>query len=388
MTEKENFAKAETDFPTYPSKKRKRAKVKAKGAGKPAAKKGPSKSGFRPDPRVPLEKSLQVAQAIKNKNGGNPWTGDQIANVIGISDKGVGFTYFLLSSKKFGLTEGAKAKGQVSLTPLGREIVYSGSPEEETAAKRKAFLSVDIFRQVLEFYDGNKLPEMQYLGNTLQNKFHLHSDFHEEFAILFRQNCEFVGLQSGLSKDQVDVQQNTGSDVIVLSENASRSGLVCFVIMPFIEKSGLFARGFFDEVLNCLITPAAREAGFEVKTANRQGTEIIHSTIINEILDSDICVCDLTEHNPNVLFELGMRLAHDKPVALIHAEGTGRVFDVDNVLRVLDYKKELWPTTLRKNVPDLTAHIRATWENREKSESYYKVLRSTRLRSQAKAAGA
>jgi hypothetical protein len=127
--------------------------------------------------------------------------------------------------------------------------------------------------------------------------------------------------------------------------------------------------------LNTLVIPAARDAGFEVKTANRQGTEIIHSTIINEILDADLCLCDLTEHNPNVLFELGMRLAHDKPVALIHAEGTPRVFDVDNVLRVLPYKKELWRTTLQKDIPEVTAHIKATWDNRDTNESYVKVLR-------------
>jgi nucleoside 2-deoxyribosyltransferase len=148
--------------------------------------------------------------------------------------------------------------------------------------------------------------------------------------------------------------------------------------MPFVEKSGSYSAGFFTEVLNSLIIPAAREAGFEVKTANRQGTEMIHSTIVNEILDADMCVCDLTEHNPNVLFELGMRLGHDKPVALIQAEGTARVFDVDNVLRVLPYKKELWRSTLLKDLPEITAHIKATWENREVSESYYKLLRRSK----------
>ena len=31
-----------------------------------------------------------------------------------------------------------------------------------------AFLSVDIFKRVLEYYKGSNLPEMKYLGNTLQ----------------------------------------------------------------------------------------------------------------------------------------------------------------------------------------------------------------------------
>jgi hypothetical protein len=170
--------------------------------------------------------------------------------------------------------------------------------------------------------------------------------------------------------------ERSSSEVIVLGEPKQKTGLVCFVIMPFVEKTGMFSKGFFDEVLNSLIIPGARDAGFEVKTANRQGTEMIHSTIVNEALDADMCVCDLTEHNPNVLFELGIRLAHDKPVALIQAEGTARVFDVDNVLRVFPYKKELWRSTLQKDLPDLTAHIKATWDNRETNESYWRILRS------------
>ena len=98
-------------------------------------------------------------------------------------------------------------------------------------------------------------------------------------------------------------------------------------------------------------------------------------------------VCDdLTEHNPNVLFELGMRLAHEKPVALIQAEGTARVFDVDNVLRVLPYKRELWRTTLAKDIPELSAHVKATWDNRDTNVSYYKLLRGAKLK--VKGAGA
>jgi hypothetical protein len=357
----------------------KKASTKKKKRSKHPRKDNPS-SGNRPYPRIPLEKVIAVAKAIKEKNGGNSWPAQEIAKVLEVSAKGVGFAYSLFSSKKFGLTEGTSANSQVSLTDLGRELVYSGNPEEELHAKRAAFLKVPIFKDVLELYKGNKLPEMQYLGNTLESKFKLRPELHQEFSNLFKQNSEFVGLDSGVESTEVlgttkrTHEQHT-SEVIVLGEPKTKTGRVCFVIIPFSEKSGIYSLGFFSEVLNSLIIPAAREAGFEVKTANRQGTEMIHSTIVNEIIDADLCLCDLTEHNPNVLFELGMRLGHDKPVALIQAEGTARVFDVDNVLRVFPYKKELWRTTIQKDLPDLTAHIRATWEGRDAGESYYKLLR-------------
>src|SRR5579864_183400 len=69
-----------------------------------------SPAGFRPYPRVPLDKTIAVARAIKEKNGGNPWPASEVANALGVSPKGVGFVYSLLSSKKFGLTDGTSVK--------------------------------------------------------------------------------------------------------------------------------------------------------------------------------------------------------------------------------------------------------------------------------------
>ena len=99
-----------------------------------------------------------------------------------------------------------------------------------------------------------------------------------------------------------------------------------FVAIPFSEKNADKPKGFFTEVLNSLIIPAGTEAGFIVETANKQGSDIIQSTIINDLLEADLIVADLTDHNPNVLFELGVRMAKDLPVAIIKAKGTGSVF--------------------------------------------------------------
>jgi hypothetical protein len=117
------------------------------------------------------------------------------------------------------------------------------------------------------------------------------------------------------------------------------------------------------------------EAGFRIETANRQGSDLIQSTIINDLIDADLVIADLTDHNPNVLFELGIRMAHDKPVALIKCSGTGRIFDVDNMLRVYEYNANLWRTTVEKDLLELRTHIKASWENRDRERSYMKILR-------------
>ena len=71
---------------------------------------------------------------------------------------------------------------------------------------------------------------------------------------------------------------------------------------------------------------------------------MIQATIVNALLDADLVLADLTEHNPNELVQLGMRMHTDKSVALVRAKGTGAIFDVDNMLRVEEYN------------PDLSAH--------------------------------
>ncbi|HEX4087050.1 MAG TPA: hypothetical protein VHY22_19200 [Chthoniobacteraceae bacterium] len=339
----------------------------------------------RPYPQVSLERALIVATAIKDKNGGNPFAKEDVAVACGVSVKSTAYIYLLSASARFGLTDGSISSTKISLAPLGKDIVYCGSAVEELELKRKAFLSVDLFRRVVEHYKGSQLPEMKYLGNTLQKEFGLTPELHEEFSTLFRENCRYLNI------DQVELDTGTPGDedtqtpkiveqprAIVLGQPKTKTGGTCFVIMPFTEKTQRYPKGFFSEVLNSLIIPAATASGFEVKTANRQGTEIIHSTIVNEVLDADLAICDLTEHNPNVLFELGIRLANEKPVALIHAEATERIFDVDNVLRVFPYSPQLWRTTLDKDIPALRDHITATWLGKQTNDTYMGVLRKLR----------
>ena len=183
-----------------------------------------------------------------------------------------------------------------------------------------------------------------------------------------------LGMQNETIKFAATVSPDTESHVVTLAEPEGDSDREMFVIMPFRERETGTPAGFFDEVLKSLITPAGRKAGFKVTTANRQGSDVIQSTIINSLLNADLVLADLTEHNPNVLFELGMRMAHDKPVALIRASGTGPIFDVDNMLRVYDYSPSLWATTVERDLPKMVSHIEATWENRGSERTYMKLL--------------
>jgi hypothetical protein len=333
-------------------------------------------------PRTTLEEALKIAYAIKENNGGNPWEPEEIRKAIGAGTGGNAFFYLTAASRDHGLTVGTNAAEKIALTDLGRELVYAPNPEAEKILKIRAFLAIDVFKRVLEYYKGSNLPEMKYLGNTLQKEFGLAPETHEEFSRTFRENCQYLGITSGIPASDTDNGQGTASsatpDTVTLAEAGGASKLTAFVIMPFVERDTKHPSGFFAEVLRSLITPAAKESQFTVRTANRQGSDLIQSTIINDLIEADLVIADLTEHNPNVMFELGVRMAEDKPVVLIKAQGTGPLFDVDNMLRVFQYSPNLWQTTIEKDMPSLRDFIKGAWENRASEKSYIKILRGAK----------
>lgn len=330
-------------------------------------------------PIITMDKCLIVPQKIKELNGGNPWSPKEIADAINIRDTNKLY-YYTAASRDFGFTSGTSQSKEISLTDFGRATLYAPDPETEHKRKIEAFLKISIFKNVLEYYKGSSLPEMKYLSNTLEDKFKLNPDFHEEFSKVFSENCKYLGITSGNSLEDFiggDAAGQIQPSTITVGETKKgiKTKLKAFVIMPFTERGQNRAVGFFKEVLESLLVPAGIEAGFNVETANKQGSDVIQSTIINDLLEADLVIADLTDHNPNVLFELGMRMANDKPVALIKTKDTGRIFDVDNMLRVYEYNQNLWKSTIEADVPALVEHFKAAWNNRDSDQTYMKILR-------------
>lgn len=327
-------------------------------------------------PRATLETCMKVALILKDKNGGNPWPPTEVAKALGLSEKSSNLDLFTASGGQYGIVEGSRYSEKITLASLGREIVYAESPERELAGKRSAFLSIEVFRGVLDHYGGNNLPEKQYLSNTLLDKFQIPLEIQEEFVSVFQANCVYTKIGQSWSASNPDSRGRIDHSLpVIRKDSINTSDKKCFVIMPLAERDGVRSTGYFKEVYESLIKPAVVAAGFGAETALRTGSDLIHSTIINELSDADMVLADLTDHNPNVLFELGLRMAENKPVAIIKSDDTGRIFDVDNLLRVWEYDANLWPSSVARNVPELAEHIKATWERRSDGRSYIDILR-------------
>lgn len=66
-----------------------------------------------------------------------------------------------------------------------------------------------------------------------------------------------------------------------------------------------------------------------VSDSNESG--IIQKRIVQNIYDNEMIICDVSAKNPNVMFELGMRLAFDKPTIIIKDDKTGYSFDTGQI---------------------------------------------------------
>ncbi len=133
----------------------------------------------------------------------------------------------------------------------------------------------------------------------------------------------------------------------------------CFVIMPISDVDG-YDKGHFFRVYEDIVKPAVGQTEFVAARADEvKETNFIHLDILKKLIDAPIAICDLSSRNPNVLFELGVRQAFDKPVVLIQEKGTPKIFDI-GPLRYLEYDKGMKYHDVLKTQAELTDAIIAT----------------------------
>ena len=63
-------------------------------------------------------------------------------------------------------------------------------------------------------------------------------------------------------------------------------------------------------------------------------TRVIQESIVKNVALDPIVVCDVSAMNPNVMFELGMRLAFDMPTVVIKDSSTTYSFDTGPIEHV------------------------------------------------------
>lgn len=114
----------------------------------------------------------------------------------------------------------------------------------------------------------------------------------------------------------------------------------CFVICP-IGESNTETRKKSDKVLNCIVRPALQKSGLiAIRSDQLASPGMITTQVIGQILTARLVIADLTEHNPNVFYELAIRHAFRKPVVQILMAGEKPPFDVSG-MRTIPYSLDL-----------------------------------------------
>lgn len=148
----------------------------------------------------------------------------------------------------------------------------------------------------------------------------------------------------------------------------------CFVIMPIADPDG-YEKGHFSKVYEDIFKPACISAGFAPLRADEvKQTNLIHLDILQKLIDSPMAICDLSSRNPNVLFELGLRQAFDKPTVLVQEIGTPRIFDIAP-LRYTEYRKELRYREVLEDQKFISQALSATLQATDSGDGINSIVR-------------
>jgi hypothetical protein len=144
--------------------------------------------------------------------------------------------------------------------------------------------------------------------------------------------------------------------------------------MP-ISGFGEYTESHWNDVLQ-ILTEAVEIAGLEADlVSNADDVGIIQKRIIQNLYDNPIVVCDVSGKNPNVMFELGMRLAFDKPTIIVKDNQTSYSFDTSPIEH-LEYPKDLRFNSIVEFKKTLTGKIQGTLNRASTDKTYTTFLKN------------
>lgn len=153
----------------------------------------------------------------------------------------------------------------------------------------------------------------------------------------------------------------------------------CFVISP-IGAEGSPTRLHADNVFDFIIKPAVEECGLTaVRSDHLHEPGKIHEQMFREILSGACCVAVLTDHNPNVFYELALAQAAGTPVVTLLEKQQLLPFDVFDH-RCIRYDLELRALAEKKYATELARQLAFTLAAGSDTSRWFNELSLTRLR--------
>lgn len=157
-----------------------------------------------------------------------------------------------------------------------------------------------------------------------------------------------------------------------MAEEEKKSKETCGIVMPISELDGCSEKHWIEvrEVLSDVI----ETAGLSPKlVSDSDDAGIIQKRIVQNLYSNPIVICDVSAKNPNVMFELGMRLAFDRPTIIIKDDKTDYSFDTAPIEH-LEYPRDLRFSQIVDFKSDLVEKIKGTLKAKQSDSEYTTFL--------------
>lgn len=169
----------------------------------------------------------------------------------------------------------------------------------------------------------------------------------------------------------------TIADQVPTIDESSAKALACGIVMPISAIDGCSAE-HWNEVKQIIqdsveAIAAPRFSARLVSDADDVG--VIQKRIVQGVYSSDLIVCDVSGRNPNVMFELGMRLAFDKPTVIIKDDKTDYAFDT-SIIEHIPYPRDLRFSRITAFKKQLADKVLATYLASAKDPNHSTFLKN------------
>ncbi|WP_051903852.1 hypothetical protein [Neorhizobium vignae] len=146
----------------------------------------------------------------------------------------------------------------------------------------------------------------------------------------------------------------------------------CGIVMPISHIDG-YDIGHWDRVRRVIDRAVVKSDMVPRLVSESEETAIIHASIVQNLYDDEIVIVDVSGKNPNVMFELGLRLAFDKPTVIIKDDQTSYSFDTSPIKHI-GYRSDLRFDDVEDLENKLTKAIISSREAKQSKPEYSPFL--------------